>query len=232
MRFFFAPILCLFLATPPLLAEEAAKEHLTFRFDHDSFFQSYPTLTLEHPLSGNNSFTASFVTYVAYHSIELDMGWTHMIGAWMISPVLGATSGSAAWGSGTDMRNYVGRDIVPQLGFYYSSPSWEGEASHGAWIPTQESPNTSLWYTQTRWWVVAKRNGFGLGPHLETFGSKEGRRSIRLSQFWAGAHLLKELPKGSFQLFLGYDTVALVSYQGAPKKAGAAFRATFIYPLF
>ena len=213
-------------------ADEPAKERLTLRFDDDSFFQNYPTLTLEHPLDANDSLTGSFVSYLSYHSMEVDLGWNHAKGNWTISPGLGTTFGQATWGLSPDSRNYVGRDVVPQLGFYYASPAWEGEAYHGAWIPVQESPRTALWFTQTRWWAVAKRGGFGLGPHLETFGTKEGSRAIRLTQVWVGAHVLKEIAKGSFQLFLGYDAVALDSYLGAPKKAGAAFRATFIYPLF
>ncbi|HVE14976.1 MAG TPA: DUF6733 family protein [Elusimicrobiota bacterium] len=223
--------LLLLLAPGPAAAQEPG-EHLSIRFDHDSFFGSYPTVTFTHPLSERDSVYGDFVDYVGYHSIELDAGWTRAYGPWSVWPALGATAGPGAWGLGSDKRTYVGRDVVPQLGFYYSDADWEGEAYHAAWIPTQESRDSSIGYTQTLWWAVRKYRVAGIGPHLETFGTKEGRSGMRLSHVLAGVHLLKELPKGcSFQLFLGYDPIRLSSYLGEPKRPSAAFRASFIYPL-
>lgn len=235
-----ALLLALAVAASSALAEDvappaapAAADHLTLRYDHDSFFGSYPTVTYERPLASGDTLSGSLVDYLFYNSIEFDVDLNHRIGSWTVYPGLGVTFGEATWSLGTDHRDYIARDVVPQAGVYYASSSWEGEAYHAAWIPTgQESPRTALLYTQTRWWIVAKKDGMGLGPHLETTGTKEGEGPLRLTQLWAGGHFLWNLPKGSFQLFAGYDPISLASYHGTPKRAGAAFHVTFLYPLF
>lgn len=236
MRSLLAPVFAALAASALLCAtagaEEPAKNQLTFRFDHDPFFLNAPSLTLQHPLAGTDGIDAMVTNFLDYRSIELDVGYTRALGGWTLSPAFGVTFGPASWGFSPDTHNYIGRDVVPQFGAYYSSARWEAEAYHGVWIPTQESRLTATWYTETQWWVAAKRDGFGLGPHVETYGTKEGRRAMRLTHLWSGVHFLADLPKGaSCQLFLGYDSVSLASYLGAKKDSGAVYRFTFIYPL-
>jgi hypothetical protein len=71
-------------------------------------------------------------------------------------------------------------------------------------------------------------------PALSSYADEpSGGSRLHLTQLWPGVHLLKELPKGiSLQLFVGYDPIHFGEYLGSPKPAGAAFRATVIYPLF
>lgn len=212
-----------------LAAPARAEDALSARFDYDSFFLSYPSVTASRPLSGRSTLFGTFTTYLDYQTVQLDAGLSRAFGPWTVSPALGATFGTGSWNLSADKRQFLGRDAVPQTAVAYASETLEAEGYTAAWIPVQESRSTAVWFIQSRWWAAVKRGSVGAGPHFEPIFTKEGRGAMRLSQLWVGAHLLKNWASSSFHLFLGYDTVALGSYLGKTKNDGAAFRASFAH---
>ena len=211
-------------------AETAAADQFSVRFDHDSYFQSYPSVTWTRSLASGGSLYGAYVNYLSYQTSELDVGLNRPLGAAALSCGLGTTLGTAGWGLAGG-RQYVGRDAVPQLTFYGAGRRFEGEAYHAAWIPLQEGPSTKVMYAQTRWWLAVKDGSWGAGPHVESLWTKAGDGPMLLSHLWLGAHVLKEWPADSFQLFGGYDPVTVASFFGSPKRAGAVFRVTYVHNL-
>jgi hypothetical protein len=162
-------------------------------------------------------------TVVAFSSLSFNIGEAY------VAPGVAVTFGNASWHSGPNKdKMYLGREIGPLLEAGYVSSLIEAVTANFFLPPIQEDQSTAVWLGISRFRVAAKWHEIGIGPWFELYYAKNGVQPWMAVECRIGGHILANVAKSHFQLYLGYNTISVADFLGVPIDADFVFRASFI----